>query len=63
MRFVELKVTKKQIVYINPDKVLSVTPYGDDKCMIRLLDGYSVAVLHSAEEVVKELSKSDDLEY
>lgn len=58
MRMIEFNVSKKAVIYLNPDKVQTVTPYGDNKCLIRLLDDYAIVVLHSAKDTVSLLTKT-----
>jgi len=61
MKLVKLSLSKKKEVYVNPDNVTTVMPYGKTKTIIRFTSSTStIAVIHNIEYVVSKLTNELD---
>jgi|LGVF01.2.fsa_nt_gb hypothetical protein len=57
MRLVKFSVSKKKDIFVNPDKVTKLVPYGEDKTLISFVSQSStVFVLHDIDYVVSKLT-------
>ena len=63
MKLIKFRLSKKKIGYVNPDHVISLVPYGEEKTLIRTLNAATIFyVLHNIEEVASMLIGDIDLE-
>ncbi len=58
MRLVEFKLNKKKNVFINPELVLSVTAYGDNRTIIQSAQQVRV-VEENVQDVVRKLTEKE----
>jgi hypothetical protein len=57
MKLVKLSLSKKKEVYINPDNVTTIRPYGKNKTLIHFTGGTStIGVFHSVKDVIAKLT-------
>jgi len=56
MKLIEFSISRGRVVYINPELVVNVTPYGVGKCIVKYVNGQINVLVHSAEEVVSKLT-------